>query len=61
MKSKMIDFLLNNSGPSIRLRVKEEILQDISEEEKIKLQQQILLELKIQLIINNPRSKLRGI
>lgn len=40
----MIDFLLANANPSIKLRVKKEILQDITEKEEKKLQEQILNE-----------------
>lgn len=44
MKNKMIDFLLENATPSIKLRVKNEILRDITNEEKNDLQMQILNE-----------------
>lgn len=44
MKQKMIDFLLANANPSIKLRVKKEILQDISEKEEKEYQNQILSE-----------------
>lgn len=50
MKQKMIDFLLNNAGPSIVLRVKKEILKDITEQEEKELQKQILDEKIIKLI-----------
>lgn len=50
MKQRMIDFLLNNAGPSIVLRVKKEILRDIIEKEEIELQSQILDEKNIKLI-----------
>ncbi len=43
MKNKMIEFLLNNANPSIRLRVKKEVLGNITAEEKT-LQMQILNE-----------------
>lgn len=46
----MIDFLLNNAGPSIVLRVKKEILKDISKKEEQELQSQILDEKIIKLI-----------
>ena len=50
MKQKMIDFLLNNAGPSIVLRVKKEILKDITQKEEQDLQDQILEEKIIKLI-----------
>lgn len=52
MKEKMIGFLLANANPSIKLRVKKEILQDISEEEKNKLQELILSEKIVQSIVD---------
>lgn len=50
MKQKMIDFLLNNAGSSIVLRVKKEILRDITAKEEQELQSQILGEKIIKLI-----------
>ena len=50
MKTRMIGFLLANAGPSIRLRIKEELLHDVTEEEKHYLQEQILSEPKIEFI-----------
>lgn len=50
MKQKMIDFLLNNANSSIILRVKKEILQNISKQEEKSLQEQILEEKIIKLI-----------
>lgn len=44
MKQKMIEYLLNNANPSIKLRVKKEILQDITSREEKELQEQILKE-----------------
>ena len=44
MKGKMIDFLLENANPSIRLRVKKEILNNLAQEEEARLQEQILEE-----------------
>ncbi len=44
MKDRMIDFLLENANPSIKLRVKEEVLGNITCEEKQDLQMQILEE-----------------
>lgn len=41
---KMIDFLLENANPSIRLRVKKEVIRDISPDEERVLQAQILSE-----------------
>ena len=50
MKQKMIDFLLNNANPSIKLRVKKEILNCISKEEERKLKDEILEEKLIKFI-----------
>lgn len=50
MKQKIIDFLLNNANPSIILRVKKEILKNISKQEEKELQKQILEEKIIKLI-----------
>lgn len=44
MKQKMIEYLLNNAGPSIKLRIKNEILKDITEKDKKELQYQIVNE-----------------
>jgi hypothetical protein len=44
MKQKMIDFLLENANPSIQLRVKKEILKNLSKQEEERLQGQILEE-----------------
>ena len=52
MKEKMIKFLLENANPSIKYRLKKEILNDISTEEENELQAQIMAEPAIQLIIN---------
>ena len=41
MKQKMINFLLSNANPSIRLRVKKEVLMDITAAEEQKLQNEI--------------------
>jgi len=48
LKQKMIDYLLNHAGPSIVLRVKKEILNDITEKEENRLQRRILEEKKHQ-------------
>ncbi|MBQ7828391.1 MAG: hypothetical protein IJ386_09030, partial [Clostridia bacterium] len=50
--SKSIEFLLKNAGPSIRYRVKKEILGEISPEEETELQKQIMAE-PIYLLIAN--------
>jgi len=50
MKHKMIEFLLNNAGPSIKLRIKKEILKDITEKEARDLQNQIMNERIIKYI-----------
>jgi len=51
MKNKMIEFLLTNANPSIKRRIKSEILQDITQEEAAEYQRQILQEPIIQRII----------
>lgn len=55
MKQKMIEFLLNNAGPSIVLRVKKEILNDITKEEEQALQNKILNEKIIKFIAEKQR------
>jgi hypothetical protein len=50
IKQKMIDFLLKYANPSIKLRVKDEILKDITIKEKQELQNQILSEKIVQFI-----------
>lgn len=50
MKQKMIDFLLNNANPSIKLRVKKEILNNLTSDEEKEFQQEILNE-KIMTLI----------
>ncbi len=50
MKQKMTDFLLNNANPSIKLRIKKEILQDITAAEEQEFQTQISNEKIIKLI-----------
>lgn len=50
MKQKMIAFLLENANPSIKLRVKKEVLKTISKQEETQLQEQILDEKIIRLI-----------
>jgi len=50
-KQKMIDFLLENANPSIKLRVKKEVLNSLSKEEEDIFQAQIMQEPNIQKII----------
>lgn len=50
MKQKMIDFLLAYANPSIQLRVKKEILQNITAQEEKALQERILDEKIIRFI-----------
>lgn len=50
MKQKMIEFLLENANPSIQLRVKKEILKNLTCQEEAQLQEQILEEKIIRLI-----------
>lgn len=52
MKEKIIDFFLGNANPSIRYRVRSEVLnEDVPQKEKEQLQEQILDEPVIRLII----------
>lgn len=52
MKQKMIDFLLENADPSIRYRVKTEVLrEDVAPEEKAELHSQIMAEPIIRSIV----------
>jgi hypothetical protein len=56
VKDKMVDFLLKNANPSIKYRVKKEVLnENVSTEEKNKLQAQIMDEPIIQLIVNSQK------
>ncbi len=55
MKQKMIDFLLSHANPSIRLRVKREILRTVTAQEEKALQEQILEEKIIWLIAEKQR------
>lgn len=48
VKQRMIDFLLQNANPSIRRRIKTEILGSITPEEEQRYQNQILMEPNIQ-------------
>lgn len=50
--SKSIEFLLKNAGPSIRYRVKKEMLGSITTEEEKELQEQIMTEPISQLVAN---------
>ena len=51
MKEKMINFLLNNANPSIKLRVKKEILNNLTTGEEKEFQQEILNEKIMKLIV----------
>jgi len=51
MKQKMIDFLLENANPSIKKRIKGEILGNLTAEESLHYQEQIMTEATIQGII----------
>lgn len=55
MKQKMADFLLAHANPSIRLRVKKEILKNITSQEEKALQEQILQEKIIRFISEKQR------
>ncbi len=52
---KSIDFLLDKANPSIRLRVKKEILKNISADEEEKLQADILNEKIIRFMMSKQR------
>jgi hypothetical protein len=52
MQDRMIKFLLENAGPSIKYRVKKEILGDITAAEEKDLQEQIMAEPISQLVVN---------
>jgi len=51
MKDKMVSFLLENANPSIKKRVKSEILNDLTPQETVHYQEQILAEPIIQKIM----------
>ncbi|MDT8719167.1 hypothetical protein IAI10_21175 [Clostridium sp. 19966] len=51
MKNRMIEFLLNNANPSIKRRIKSEILNNITQEEAAEYQRQILQEPNIKRTI----------
>ena len=51
MLSRMTGFLLDNANPSIKLRVRSEILHDITPEEEAQYREQILREPIVQRII----------
>lgn len=51
MKKKMIEFLLNNANPSIKRRIKSEILNNLEQEEAFDYQREILKEPIIQKIV----------
>lgn len=56
MKEKIIDYLLNSANSSIILRVKKEILGNITEKEEKELLDKILLEKNVQTIIQSQNS-----
>jgi len=51
MKERMIKFLLENANPSIKYRIKKDILNDITDEEEKDLQEKIMAEPLSQLIV----------
>jgi len=51
MKDKMIEFLLENANPSIKRRVKDEVLNSLTSEEDAMYREQILAEPSIQKVI----------
>lgn len=56
MKDKIIDYLLENANASIVLRVKKEILQDISEEEERILVNEILKDRYVNTAVSSQKS-----
>lgn len=50
LEAKMIDFLLENANPTIKLRVKKEILKNLDKQEEMRLQEQVLKEKIIRFI-----------
>jgi prenyltransferase beta subunit len=52
MKDKMITFLLKNANPSIKRRVKSEILYNLTQNEEDQYQEQILQEPMLQYIMS---------
>lgn len=52
MKEKMVEFLLENANPSIKSRVKSEILNNLTDAESAQYQEQILKETLIQRVIS---------
>ena len=55
MKEKIIGFLLENANPSIILRVKKEVLGDISEKEQEELLNKIIPEKNVQTVIQSQK------
>jgi hypothetical protein len=52
MKERMIKFLLENANPSIKKRIKNEVLHNLRSEEAIHYQEQIMQEPIVQQVIN---------
>jgi hypothetical protein len=55
MKKEMLDFLLENANPSIVLRVKKEILNNLSGKEEKELSDKITLEKNVQTVIQSQK------
>lgn len=53
LKQKMISFLLSNADPSIILRVKKEIVNQLSEKEEEELLCKITLQKNVQTVIQS--------
>jgi hypothetical protein len=56
MKEKIMDFLLNNSDPSIVLRIKKELLNNLSAKDESELLSEIILQTNIQTVIQSQKS-----
>ena len=55
MRNQIIEYLLQNANPSIVLRIKKEILKDISETEEAKLLEQIQQERSVALALSSQK------
>ncbi|MCL2500934.1 MAG: hypothetical protein FWE90_11480 [Defluviitaleaceae bacterium] len=55
MKNKIIEFLLENANPSIVLRIKKEILNDITPKEETDLLERIIPEKNVQTVIQSQK------
>jgi hypothetical protein len=56
MKQRIIDFLLNNAGPSIILRIKKEVIGSILKKEEKELLGKIIIQKNVQTVISSQKS-----